>query len=195
MQNKQCKAQNRQEGQAVIAAVIFLVLLSVVIIAGFATPLTRELKSVRAALNSRQSYFAAESGVEDATYRVKNGLTYSPSYNLSLNGASAVVTTAASGNTRTINASGDQNNHFRIVEAKLIISNVNPQFFYGAQAGEGGMTMGQNSRIEGAGGTAGNLYSNGPVVGENGARVTGDVIVATGVALADQSTTCNTDQI
>ena len=195
MQNKQRKAQNRQEGQAVIASVIFLVLLSVVIIAGFATPLTRELKSVRAALNSRQAYFVAESGVEDATYRIKNDLAYSANYSLNLNGGGANINVSSSGNTRTINASGDQNNHFRIVEAKLIISNVNPQFFYGAQAGEGGVTMGQNSRIEGAGGTAGNLYSNGPVVGENGARVTGDVIVATGVALADQSTTCNTDQI
>ncbi len=184
-----------QNGQAVIASVIFLVLLSVVIIAGFATPLTRQLKAVRATLNSRQSYFAAESGVEDAVYRIKNNLAYPSSYNLTVGTAAAAVAVNTSGNTRTITVGGNQSNHFRKVKTKLISTNINPQFFYGAQAGEGGVKMEENSRIEGVGGVAGNLYSNGPVVGANGARVTGDVIVATGIALADQSTTCNTDQI
>lgn len=55
--------------------------------------------------------------------------------------------------------------------------------------------MGQNSRIEGTGGTAGNFYSNGAVIGDNGATITGDVTVATGVSLTEASTACNADQV
>ena len=185
-------------GQAVIASVIFLVLLSVVIIAGFATPLTRELKNVRLAANSLQSYFTAESGVEDAAYRIKANLSYLPEYDLDLNGARATVSIVSAGNTRTINVTGNNQNHLRLVEARLTISSVNPQFFYGAQVGEGGLEMGNGSQIKGAAGAVGNLYSNGPVVGFGSGLesiVTGDVLVATGVAIGDQSTTCNTDQI
>src|SRR3990167_4964701 len=113
------KPKSYSSGQAVIASVIFLVLLSVVIIAGFATPLTRELKNVRAALNSRQSYFAAESGVEDAAYRIKANLSYLPEYDLDLNGARATVSIVSAGNTRTINVIGNNQNHLRLVEARL----------------------------------------------------------------------------
>ena len=192
------KTNTYSSGQAVIASVIFLVLLSVVIIAGFATPLTRQLKAARAATDSRQSYYAAESGVEDVAYRIKNNLTYSTDYNFTLNGAVADINVATAGNTRTVNASGDQNNHWRLIEGKLIMSNVNPQFFYGAQVGEGGVEMGNGSQIKGVGGTVGHLYSNGPVVGFGSgleSTVTGDVIVATGVTLAGQSTACVADQI
>lgn len=177
------KPNTCQNGQAVLASVIFLVLLSVVIIAGFATPLTRELKSVRAGLNSRQSYFAAESGVEDAAYRLKNNLAYSSSYNLSVGSAATTVTIGASGNTRTIETSGDASNHQRKVSAELHLSSVGGQFLYGIQVGDHGLEMGNGTRVEGSGGSNGSIYSNGDIVCTNGTcTITGDAIVATGLA-------------
>ncbi len=182
MQNTQRKAQNRQQGQAVIASVIFLVLLSVVIITGFATPLTRELKSARATLNSRQSYFAAESGVEDAAYRLKNKLTYTSSYNLTVGGAATAVTIGSSGNARTITASGNDQNHQRKLSTQLDLSSVGGQFFYGIQVGDGGLRMENGSIVNGSGGSPGSVYSNGNIVCEHGTcTITGDAIVAGGL--------------
>ncbi len=52
-------------------------------------------------------------------------------------------------------------------------------FIYGVQVGEGGLLMQNNSLVKGIGGTLGNIYSNGSVVMENGARITGDAYSAT----------------
>lgn len=181
IQRKACLAgrqvQSKETGQAVIASVIFLVLLSVVIIAGFATPLTRQLKSVRAAFDSRQAYFAAESGVEDAAYRLKNKLAYAASYNLTVGGATAAVSIIESGNTRTINVTGDTRDHIRKLSTQLDLSEVGADLFYGVQVSDGGLFMRAGSRVNGS------VYSNGDIICESGeCAVTGDAIVAGGIA-------------
>ena len=146
------------------------------------------------AVKAAQSYYAAEAGAEDAVYRIKNNMQYSANYNLSV-GESTTAINISGTNTKTITAQANLNNIFRNIQTILTTTSVNPSFYYGAQAGEGGATMGQNSKIQGIGGIPGNFYSNGPVNGDNGATITGDVIVATGVSLDVQNTICNTDQI
>lgn len=176
MKNIQCKTQSKESGQAVLASVIFLVLLSVVIIAGFAAPLTRQLKSARAALVSRQSYAAAESGVEDATYRLKNKLAYSSSYILPVATAQAAVSVTEIVNDRQIEAVGNADNHLRKISTKLDLSEVGAELFYGIQVSDGGLFMRNGSRVEGS------VYSNGNIICESGeCTVTGDVIVAGGL--------------
>lgn len=98
--------------------------------------------------------------------------------------------------TREIEVASAEINAVRKVRA-VLKTDAGISFFYGAQAGEGGIIMEENSRIEGAGGVAGNIYSNGPVTGDQGATITGDVTVATGIAEDNQarSTVCNQDQV
>ncbi len=171
------QATSYQNGQAIIGSVIFLVLLSTVIIAGFVGPLTRELKSVRASLNSRQAYYASESGIEDAAYRIKNSFAYLPSYNLTVGSATAVVTVVSSGNTRTISTTGDMVNHQRKLFTQLTLSAVGVDLLYGIQVGDGGLQMENNSRVNGS------VYSNGDIKRTAGgsAFITGDAIVAGGI--------------
>ncbi|MBI4136128.1 MAG: hypothetical protein HY481_01045 [Candidatus Vogelbacteria bacterium] len=168
-----------QNGQAVIGSVIFLVLLSVVIIAGFATPLARQLKSARAAGNSRQSYFAAESGIEDAAYRLKKKLPYSAVYELVVGAAAAAVTVSEVLNDRLIESAGAFNNHQRKISMRFNLSEAGADLLYGVQVSDGGLEMKNGSIVNG------NVYSNGSILGSGsgsgGPKITGDAIVAGGL--------------
>ena len=170
------EARSSHSGQAVITSVIFLVLLSTIIIAGFVGPLTRQLASARTATNSRLSYFTAEAGVEDAIYRIKNSLNYDASYTLDLNDATAEVTTASTGNTRTVEVTGDKLGHQRLLTVEMDLSEVGADLFYGVQVSDGGLYMRAGSKVTGS------VYSNGDIVCESGAcTITGDAIVAGGL--------------
>lgn len=58
-------------------------------------------------------------------------------------------------------------------------------FVYGVQVGEGGLQMGETSRVNGS------VYSNGNIEMDNNARITGDAYVAGGMAeVADQQSDC-----
>lgn len=147
-------------------------------------------------VRSSQAYYIAESGIEDAVYRIKNMLSPPSDYSIDIgSGSSEVLINSPNQNTKIITSSANNKNIFRKIETTLIISTVNPQFFYGAQADTLGIAMKNNSRIEGAGGAAGNVYSNGSIVGANGATITGDVFVATGMSEDQKHTVYNSDQI
>lgn len=157
-----------------------LILLAVFAVANAVAVLTQgQQKILRNVVKSSQAYYLAEAGVEDAVYRIKNSKQYPASYNLIINGIATTVNVSGA-NTKTIISQSNLNNVFRTVKAVLTVTSVNPQFYYGAQAGDGGIVMEENSRIEGVGGQAGNLYSNGPIGGASGATITGDAVVAVG---------------
>lgn len=169
------KTNHHTSGQAVITAVIFLVLLSVVIIAAYSAPLARQIKSSRAAINSTQSYYAADSGTEDAIYRLKNRLDYDPSYSIVVGNSQATVEISGAGNDRTVEVAGEANNSHRNLITQLTLNQVGVELLYGVQVGDGGLTMGNNSEIQG------NVYSNASIIGGTGAKITGSAIVATGL--------------
>ena len=175
---------------SIITFFILIIMLSVAL--SMSTLIFYRQKISTNAVKSTQSYYTAESGIEDAVHRIKNNKPYSSNYNLAVGQGSATINISGV-NTKTVTSKGDLNNIFRNLQATLSTASVNPQFFYGAQAGEGGVAMGQNSKIQGSGGTVGNLYSNGPITGSNGATITGDVIVATGVSLDAQHAVYNSD--
>ncbi len=138
------------------------------------------------------SFFAEEAGMEDALYRVTESKQYLSSYTLTLNN-SLVDLTILGGDTKTVTVRSDRQNVFRNAQAIITLSTTEAEFFYGVQVGEGGVTMSNNSRIEGAGGTPGNFYSNGPVFGQSGATITGSVTVASGVSADAQHEVYNSD--
>jgi len=123
---------------------------------------------------SLQAYYGAEAGVEDALFRVKNSLNWSNPVTLSVLVSNVQVTTTVtdSGVVKTIVATGDASSRIRKVQAVLRVSTNEVSFFYGAQAGEGGVKLGQNSTI------IGNIYSNGSLEGDNGVQIIGDAVVA-----------------
>ncbi len=162
-------------GQAMLISVIFFLFISLSIIAGLVSPSVREFKIANDAIHSRQSFFLAESGVEDAYYRiVRNGTLPASGTQIiiSLNGATAsttIIDTSAS--IKTITSLGDLSLRQRKSELK-ITSGDGVTFRYGTQAGQGGIIFQENSFL------SGNLYSNGNIVGANNAYITGNVFVA-----------------
>jgi hypothetical protein len=171
------------QGQALLIAVMFLVLTSSAVVGAIALPLVRNLRIVAESGRSRESYFLAEALVEDIVYRYKSGKDVDAAETLALNGHSA---TAAVTNTpfgRTVISTSDVDNAFRRVQTDLI-AGVGASFGYGVQAGTGGFILHNSSTVEG------NVYSNGSILGENGAAITGSAFAANSVALvSDQSNT------
>ncbi|MFA7286529.1 MAG: choice-of-anchor R domain-containing protein [Patescibacteria group bacterium] len=163
------------KGQAAIIGAILAFVVSSSVVASVGDTVIRRLHSIEDVPASLQSYYAAESGVEDALLRLIDvDYTVPDNYSVTVNGASAVVTIDQSGNSVTVRAAGDNNDRARTVEASLTANSAGASFSYGIQVGDGGLTMRDNSVVYG------NVYSNGSVVGTNHATITGDVIVATG---------------
>lgn len=185
--------QNR--GAALTMAVLFFVLISIAIVMGSVNPVVRDFNSGSELINSKLSYFTAEAGDEDAIYRTKKGKQISNPEVTTLNGGSVSVTVAdIDSSNKEITSNSTIYSLARNVKT-VLNAGVGSDFAYGAQVGEGGLVMNNNSSVEGTGGAAGNVYSNGPISGSNGTSITGSATVATSVVLDKQSTVCNQDNI
>lgn len=169
--NKKGKINN-QSGAAMLISVIFFLFISLAIIAGLVSPTVREFKNANVNLNSKQSYFLAESSNEDVLYRIIRNMSVSEQETLTLgsNSATTEVTTIF-GNTKEVVSLGDVLNFQRTVSS-VLRTGTGVVFKYGTQAGQGGFVFQNNAYVEG------NIYSNGNVIGSNGAYVTGDIFVA-----------------
>ena len=174
--NKKRK-NNNQSGAAMLVSVVFFLFISLAIISGLVTPSVREFKTANDFIKSRQSYFLSESAVEDTYFRLKNGLTVGPTAEvITLDGNSADVAISDSGyNEKTISSLGDVFSRQR--NNRLVLSaGVGASFSYGVQTGIGGLTMGNNSVINGS------VYSNGNITGSG--SITGSASSANSAALA-----------
>ncbi|MES2315657.1 MAG: hypothetical protein V4486_02895 [Patescibacteria group bacterium] len=164
---------NKQSGAAMLISVVFFIFISLAIILGLVSPSVREFKNTNVDLSSKQSYFLAESGTEDALYRTIRNMPLSSSETITLNGNS--VTTDINTlfvNEKEIVSQGNVGSYQR--KSRLTIQTGDGAVFqYGTQAGQGGFVFHNNSHVTGS------LYSNGNIVGSNGAYVTGAAIAAT----------------
>ncbi len=189
------RRNKQQEG----FAALFITILIMVVVLGISVSIYisnyNEQKIFRNAIKSLQAYYAAEAGIEDSVYRIKNSMNTPSNYTIPVGVASVdVLVDAPNQNTKIITANGSEDNIFRKLETRMSIEAVNPEFFYGAQIGALGLIMENNSRIEGTGGQAGNVYSNGPVDGEGG-TITGNIFVATGMSEDQTHIVYNSDQV
>lgn len=164
-----------------ITIVIFFVAISLSIIIGIISPTIREVRIVRGAVASRQSYFLSESGIEDAIYRIKTGRNISASEIITLNGVSSTTTiTDVSSTEKQIDATGNASLSQRKTRT-TIKRGAGIAFNYGLQSGNGGVVLGPTAGI------IGNLYSNGNVIGGNNSYITGSAVAANSSSLiADQ---------
>lgn len=183
-------------GQAFMVAVLLILFAMLTLITLASTLALRSARISELDFQSKRSYFLSESGIEDAVFRLKRGKNLPASYILSLYGANTAVTVDGIVGGKEIQSAADIKDVHRIVKTS-VRQGIGVEFFYGAQMGEGGLKMEENSRIEGTAGAVGNVYSNGSVVGDNDATITGDLTVATSISADVQarSTVCNTDQI
>lgn len=155
-----------------LVAVLFFMSVALIITLGMATPAVREHVIARDLIDSKKSYFLAESGVEDVFYKIKNNKQTSASEVLTLDGSSTTTTVTDSGyNEKTITSLGIVGTANRKLQS-ILSPGVGVAFNYGIQVGNGGIVMG-NSTI------TGNVYSNGPIMSNNTkAKITGSAVAA-----------------
>ena len=158
-------------GQAILTAVVFFMFISMIVVSGAYTVSYKESKLSRDFGTSKKSFFMAESGLEDLSYRLIKGKNYNTTEVLSLDGSSATTTVADISGEKELTATGTASKMIRKSKIKLKNNN-GVSFHYGVQVGEGGIVMENSSQV------VGNVFSNGPIVGLNSNIVKGDAISA-----------------
>lgn len=178
MKKQKEKKINNQKGAAMLISVVFFLFISLAIVSGLVSPAVREFKISSDLIKSRQSLFLSESGVEDAYFRLKTAKPIAAVTYLTLGENTATTTITDSGyNEKTINTLGDVSSRQRV--NKVVLSTGSGvSFSYGVQAGLGGFSIG-NATING------NVYSNGTIIGANGAIITGSAFSAGASGLID----------
>lgn len=195
MNNTKNKLAESKQGFATILAVILILFIGSSISATIGLLTWSEQMSARNNIKATMAYYTAESGIEDAIYRLVKNKKYETTNTFIIGDDSVEINISSEQNKKIIKSTGASLGRIKNLQADLKINSAEIAFHYGAQVGEGGIKMGEHSQIQGSGGTAGNLYSNGPVEGDTDAIITGDVTVATGINLSEQSLVCNTNQI
>ena len=172
---KLCADANSQGGITSLITIIVILSISALVVGSFSLSAANNISSQKNTLKSFGSYYASESGLEDAVLRIRKGLALpqptpqpigdsSVTVNISSIGSSTITATAVS-------AYGDI---YRSTQTTTILTDGKTGFNYGAQVGEGGLIMRNGSMI-----SPGNVFSNGPIAGSpNKPLIAGDVLVA-----------------
>lgn len=166
--------------RGVVSIIALIIMSSIVAVVVFSIGMTIGVQKQigKSLLNSKISYYMAESGMEDAVYRKIKGYNL-PSGTLTLDNANIDQALNTVGSITTVNSVSNYFDNIRKLTTTLMVTTTGVAFHYGVQVGEGGLTMGNGSSI------TGNLYSDGSVkrISGSDAVITGDVFVATGMNL------------
>jgi len=167
---------NQQKGAALLLSIILILSVSLIIALGLSSLAFNSLISSQNKIKSIKSYYTAEAGIEDSLLRVKNEMQFSSPNTLTIGNSSATIEISEDiiGGTWTITSQGDTDNRIRKLTVTYIEAADQISFYYGAQAGQGGIKMTNNSQIQG------NVFSNGNIWSGSGGRgeITDTVIVA-----------------
>jgi len=163
-----------KKGYATLITVIFTTIISLTIIAGFSFFTLQEVNTNRAFIKSIESHYVSESGIEDGVWRVVTAKQIGASETLDVGNGMTTITVTSSANQRIVRSEGVRDNLQRNLQTTIDINTKGVNFVYGVQVGDGGVAMDTQSTITGS------VYSNGDIIGDNNAKITGDAIVAGG---------------
>jgi hypothetical protein len=164
-----------RSGQAVLTTVLFLLVVSMALLFSFSSIALKETNASRLGVESKQSYFLAEAGIEDVTWRIKNNKQYASSEIFSMNGSNATITVLTNSGQKTIRSQGLVSGAVRAV-ATTLRTGVGASFSYGIQVGQGGLQIENSATINGS------VYSLGNIWGGGSGAINGDAFVGgTGV--------------
>lgn len=138
----------------------------------------KEVSVNRTFTKSIESRYISEAGIEDATYRIVSGKQIGTQEILNVGSGSTTILVTTVGNQKTIRSEGKRENIQQNLETKIDVlagGGSSGNFYYGAQIGSVGITMSQNSQIQGS------VYSNGSATGptpSSNATITGNAFAA-----------------
>ena len=151
-----------KQGFVVILATLLVLSAGLVIVLSAGYISLSSVKVIRNNIYSAQAYYTAEAGIEDSLLRLNKNLNFSKTNSFTVGDGTATIEIAdLIGGSRTIISSGDVSNRVRKVRIIRAMTTEKISFYYGAQAGDGGIYMEPNSVIHG------NVFSNGTVEGED----------------------------
>jgi len=170
------KAPGKEKGAALLLSIVLILSVSLIISLGLSSLTFHSLISARNKIKSIQSYYAAEAGIEDSLLRIKNEMQFSSSNTLIIGDSSINIEISERliGGSREITCQGDTDNRIRKLTVTYSKTTDEISFYYGAQSGQGGIIMDNNSQIQG------NIFSNGSILpgGGGGGEITDTAIVA-----------------
>jgi len=172
------KKRNYEGGSILFMTILFLLAFSLTTIYGVINPVLRDMKTVRGASMSRQSFFTSESGVEDFVYRLKNNITHDNVETIVLNNRIATSTLSTNGYLVNVTSVGDTDSVIRLTSVDLVLAS-GASFNYGVQAGDGGVSFENTASI------LGNVNSSGPITGSNSNIIYGTAISSGPSGLVD----------
>jgi len=168
--NRKKLEKNKEKGSAMMLTVLFLLSFSLIVVYGIATPVLKETQAIKNAEVSRQSFYASESGVEDAVLRVSQGMSYGSTETLNVGGALTTTDIDTSNPSDiSIEAVGNESELIRKSVASLSAGD-GIAFNYGIQSGDGGIQLDNASSV------LGNVNSSGPIMGSGSNLIKGTVI-------------------
>ncbi len=150
-----------ERGQVLIFVLVFFMTIALTVVAGVTAPIARQLRIGSDLQLSKQSYYTAEAGSEDAYYRIRNNFaTFFPE-TLTLGGATTTVSVMVIDlSNKEIISVGNAKNHIRTVIKDITVTD-GFDFEYALQTGVGGIYLNNNAAVNG------NVYASGPVVSSN----------------------------
>jgi len=156
-----------------ITILIMVAMFEIIITVTFLT--FSEQKILENTSKSTIAYYIAEVGIEDALLRLIEAPGMSAiSYTINTEqGFVDVDISETVGGSRTIVSQGNASNRLRKIEVVYAINADSISFHYGAQAGDGGIAMENNSVIHG------NVFSNGTVEAVTGTATIDNSVVIT----------------
>lgn len=182
--------KNNQNGYTLIimGTFIFVFITGAVVLTSF---VTSNIRAVQILNERRVAGFLAQAGIEKAVWCLNHtidadcggtaGLNYTGETGTALSTGVFTTSVIDSGNDKIVHATGTTTGG-DIRAIRVIIQQVsettNASFIFGAQIGAGGLQMGNNSAVIGAGGNVGNVNSTGSILcGGNNSAISGSAVV------------------
>ncbi len=165
-------------GYVLITALIFFLAAGTAVIAGISDGVVREMRTVRNESLSKQSYFASESALEDALYRIKGGKQIGSTEALAVASSSASVTIVdTDSDTKTVSSLADASGTKRNTQASVDITS-GVSFPYAVQTGVGGIDLAAGVSI------TGDIYTSGSIRSSGAASISGLAVAAEKATIA-----------
>jgi hypothetical protein len=172
------KKNIKNRGQVMVLTALFFLWISVTVILGIATPAVRHITMATAISLSKESYYVAEAGMEDAVFRLVSGLLVPSSQTFYINGNPITVAVTDEGSDgKQVVAQGEKADFSRKIRTH-VVQGSGSSFHYGIQAGQGGFILKNSATVEG------NVHSGGSIIGE-GNTISGDVVSSGSSGLLD----------
>lgn len=153
--------QQKKRGAALLIIVLFFVMISLVWVVGTSSSIIKDYIAYRNLEISKRAYYLAESGVEDALYRVRKGWAFPSPVTISPDANSSVVTTLVNVNPerKSVSSIGAVSG-FQRKMAAVIVKPVPASFPYAVETGAGGLVMEDTSSF-----VDGDIFARGPIAG------------------------------